>query len=169
MENNLIGEKKVFAIEYAIRNEPGIHFFGSCKIWLSDFFLGDFENDVFLIAVIRSLNGVLNTSNFTSTIPLLPSTSKELLTLMEGDEIPDIANNYFLAIEGFDHFLKLFFRKADEIVFYWSLHPDIESNSEYENYPKMVRSFTLPITIFENVVNKFKETLDAAGIKVKPS
>jgi hypothetical protein len=160
MKNRIIGNPAVFAIEYKLLESPSKIRLGGCRIWLSGCFIGDIHNDIYLSSTASSLIGILNTTPFTGELPKLPLSAEALLAVMTDEKTPEIGDYCCLAIDGYDHFLKLFFNCGSSMIIYSSLHPDLEDWPEYIDYPREPRCATIPIAYFKEIVSEFAQEVD---------
>jgi hypothetical protein len=90
-----------------------------------------------LDSVLRSLQGIVAAGQ-ADFAPDAPSTAQGLLHMMEGQGLPNAERHYFLAVEGFDDFLKLYFKGTASTIFLWSIHPQVASLDEYADHPSGV-------------------------------
>jgi hypothetical protein len=165
MTSEIIGDKNVFAIEFAIKYEieytkNGI-VYGGCRLWLKGQYLGDIDNPIYLNMFHKSLKWIgynFNKGNLIDSIPVLPLTIKEFTQRLDGDET--LYENALLEEEAFNRFNERCFRNGENLIFYWCIElyvaEHIESFPEYTDYPKEVQVAEIPISVIKEVADKFE-------------
>lgn len=162
MANKLVGTKAIFGVEFAVMESRGPLDYGSCALWLGGDQIQDLGSKVFLQSVASSLIGLVKAQPC-AFVPEVPSTPEEFLLMMEeGIGLPNVGDHYFLHIEGFDDFLKLFFKKEHSTTFFWGVDPRIAKLGEYAGMPSHVSSIDVPNAVIREVVEQFERALRKA-------
>lgn len=161
MENNVIGDKSVFAIEYGEIEFSGLIRYCVCGLWLAGKRMGDVHSPIFVDTFLASLRG-LDLAKPTLNVPeKWPATAQDLLNMMQGEGLPEAAAHYFLAIEGFDDFLKLYFKSFQATTFIWAIHPDSATLEPYLDYLGDVYQAEVPNVVLSKVIADFTVSLNS--------
>lgn len=155
METNVIGDKSSFAVEFGEIFLQGGATFGQGGLWISGHQLHEAGTSVCLDTVLAGLQGIANATPIKDRQPFSPSSAEELLLMMRGQGLADVHQHYFLPIEAFDDFLKLFFKGPEYITFVWAVHPEVIDLAVYQGYPKGVQTSLVEGSEFRHVVDQF--------------
>lgn len=152
MTNKIIGDKSVFAIEYEERFCNGKAVYAKCAIWLGGQALTEPDSFACMNNVLASLRGVDAVEDQGEFLGKTPETPNQLLGMMQGHGLEQAEKHYFLAFEGFDDFLKLFFKGKEAITFIWALHPKVAKFDVYTASPQGVMRADVPNKYISQVV-----------------
>lgn len=157
MDGKLFGDVHKFAIEVQICENGTTQSYGFLKIWINGSLIGDTGVCLYFQSVIDSFLGIVRRQGQRDTIPDIPRISEDFLNWVE-----NIASfkNFFLPIEGFDDFLKLFFIDGDDAVFFFGLHPNSIGQIGYESYSSEVLSARVNICEIRNVIELLGKYVD---------
>ena len=153
METNLIGDRTSVAIECTDVTLVGAASYGRCGLWLGGHQLHDADASVCIDAVLASMQGVASADSSANGPIDVPTSSEEMLSLMQGKS--GIQQHFFLAMEAFDDFLKLFSKDDERTYFLWALHPTVASLAIYSQYPKGVQQLVVENQELQRVVGQF--------------
>jgi hypothetical protein len=163
MIENIIGDKEVFAIEYSISDA---HFclpyaYGECRIWLGENCLGGIEGEVYLTRVGKILQSVyLMIDKLTLPEDMHDLPDGKIFKVMQEDRLDEKGNYWFMYTEGFDLMSKYVYYRNDTLFFLWQYCPDAWDGVRAWGFPGQLFSSKVPISIYMNVTNKFKEAID---------
>jgi hypothetical protein len=160
METSMIGDKLSFAVDFQDVALQGRATYGHCSLWLAGHPLHDASASVCLDTVLAGLQGIASASPMTGRPPPSPASAEGLLQMMQGKGMADVVQHYFLPIEAFDDFLKLFFKEPEYTTFMWAVHPDVAGLSTYGEYPKGVQTTLVKNSELQSVVARFAEALE---------
>jgi hypothetical protein len=107
----LIGDPAAFAIDFSDITLLGEATYGRCALWLGGYPLRDADARVCLDTVFACLQGVASSEALPGLVTDALSSSMQMLRWMQEQE--EIHKHFFLDIEGFDDFLKLFSKDAE--------------------------------------------------------
>ncbi|BAY38148.1 hypothetical protein NIES2111_24930 [Nostoc sp. NIES-2111] len=160
MNENLIGDKTTFAIEYSILMVDPSPPYGNCIIWLEGNSLGGIEGEIYLTRVCQLLEAVILIKNkLFLEEPFYNLSHTELFNLMRKDKIDETSKYWFLYTEGFDLFDNYLYRRNDNFHFLWQLTPKVWKEFEPQGIPTQLLSAQVAIGMYEKVVNQFKNAL----------
>ena len=161
MLDNLIGDTKIFAIEYSVISVRRATIFGNCLIWLGGNSLGGLEGECYLQMICRWLASpiIIKEQLFLRDSLYGLSDEEIFYTIKRQGRTEENDIYYFLDTEGFDFFRNFVYRKNENFHFLWQLE-----ESYWEEFkPKGVSTnlFTAHVNIsaYSNVVGKFEEAL----------
>ncbi len=157
MKPNLIGDPRVFALEYGLTNvtHNDTVLYGPCRLYLANIPLGEVDNPIYFAHVLEELAGLAKQSQGDEALPKMPMTPLGLQRLVASQ----LSNTHdFFWMAGFDDFSKLCFRQGETLVVYWCLRPGLGKRPEYANYPSGVQVAVVPIA----TLNKVAQAFDAA-------
>ncbi len=106
MEVKLIGDPAAFAIDFSDITLLGEATYGRYALWLGGYPLRDADTPVCLDTVLACLQGVASAKASPALAMDALSSPMQMLRWMQEQE--EIHKHFFLNIEGFDDFLKLF-------------------------------------------------------------
>src|SRR5438128_318107 len=129
--NQVFGQTTEFATSVIHRSGDGPMRMGECAIWLKGRSLGDIGQNIFVESFKRGLQGIVGAEPHVGTLPRKPADPSDFLSMIEGGEISNAGRHSFLAIDGFDDYLKLFFKNSNSTNFVWSIHPNCMHTSKY--------------------------------------
>jgi hypothetical protein len=155
MQTDLIGRRSSFGIQVHDVHARGQARYGQCGLWLGGYVLGDPTTSVCLDAVLSSLNGVAVAAPSPSCGLSVADSASELLSLIEGTDVPAIQRHCFLPLEGFDDFLKLFWKGPTHTTFIWAVHPAVAGLDAYREYPKSVQQVVVEHSELRQVLDEF--------------
>jgi hypothetical protein len=161
MLENLVGDKKNFAIEYSIQSVNRETAFGDCLIWLRGNYLGGLEGECYLNMICQWLKRCINIKEkLFMKNELYELSDVEIFNFLEEQERNEEKDNYyFLDTDGFDLFRNYIYRKNENFHFLWQLDKDYWQ----EFKPKGISTslFTAQVDIFTyiNIVYTFEEAL----------
>ena len=162
MIKNIIGDKEIFAVEYSISED---HFclpyaYGECRIWLSGNCLGGIEGEVYLTRVADLLQSVyLMINNIALPKDMYDLPDSEIFKALEEDRLDEKGTYWFMYTEGFDLMSKYVYYQNDMLYFLWQLKPQSWNYSKVVDFPGQLFSSKVPISIYINITNKFKEAI----------
>jgi hypothetical protein len=156
----VIGERSSFAVEFGDIALQGQATHGLCGLWLGGHQLHEPGATVCLDTVLAGLNGIASALPTAGSPPPNPASAEELLLVMEGQGVTDVGQHYFLPIEAFDDFLKLFFKDPEYTTFMWAVHPDVAGLTVYDEYPKGVQTARVKNSEFRGVVDQFARAVE---------
>jgi hypothetical protein len=160
MNKNLIGNQKTFGIEYSILTVNPSPPLGYCLIWIEGNFLGGIEGEMYLTRVCRLLESIITMKNQLFIEESLYSLSDvELFNLMQKNEIDETGKYWFMDTEGFDLFYSYIYRQKDTFKFIWQLIPEAWEEFRSQDIPTQLFSAQVPICIYEEVVEEFKNVI----------
>lgn len=158
--DKLIGDKLSFAVEYSAVKTSGSLHYGECGVWIAGVLLQDIRTEIFVESVLMELKGLLKVPSSSDPPPPAPRDSHKFLDEMEGrGELASPDSHFFLAVEGFDGFLKLFFKSDDQTTFWLALHPDVQVPTSKELQGGVVISAGVPNQEIESVVKRLEQEL----------
>lgn len=160
METSVIGEKSSFAVEFGGISLQGKATYGQCGLWIAGHQLHEPGATVCLDTVLAGLQGIASAFSMQGSAPPSPASADELLLMMQGQVVPDVGRHYFLPIEAFDDFLKLFFKDPECTTFMWAIHPDVAGLPIYEEYPAGVQTACVKNPEFQRVVDRFARAVE---------
>lgn len=169
MSSIVIGDKAVFAIEYKVRIiKP--YLMGSFQLWISNSYIGDFEEDVMLHGSAGGLTLLLDESRVGDSYPELNAdnipanrimTSEEKFSFLSDDD--DAHENYMFSVdESTDDFAVFAYRTGEDMNFLWYLYDDPSVRRLPKNLKKYPREMFLkkaPFDIVKQVVEEFDNTI----------
>jgi hypothetical protein len=161
MLENLVGDKKNFAIEYSIQSINRETAFGDCLIWLRGNSLGGLEGECFLNMICQWLVGYLEFKNHLFLSKKLSQLSEiELFEFLNKETESKIREKYFfLDTEGFDWFGSFIYRKEDNFHFLWQLDRYYMKVFELKEVSTELFTATVDINTYYNVVHQFQNRL----------
>jgi hypothetical protein len=160
MNKNLIGNKEIFAIEYSILKVNPSPPYGDCLIWLGGNSLGGLEGEVYLNRVCELLEGNLSIKALLFLEEHIYDLSEtEIFELMLDEKIDEEGKYWFLYTEGFDVFNKYIYRRNETFYFLWQLAHRVWKYFEPEGVSTKLFFAPVDISVYETVVNQFKNTL----------
>jgi len=160
MNMNLVGNKNIFAIEYSVLMVNPSPPYGDCLLWFGGNSLGGLEGEVFLTRVCSCLEGIssikeqLFLEEYLNNLP-----EAELFNLMIKDKIDETGKYWFMDTEGFDLFRNYIYRRNETFHFLWQLSLRVWEEFEPQGVPTQLFSAQVPISIYEEVVGKFRNAL----------
>lgn len=160
MNPDLVGDKKIFAIEYSILRVNPYRPYGDCLIWLGGNSLGGIEGEVFLNMVCQHLEGKLSIKDLLfleEYLYKLPDV--ELFDLMREDKLDERGTYWFLYTEGFDLFRSYIYRQDETFHFLWQLDRDVWKEFEPQGISTQLFYAQVPISVYEDVVKQFRNAL----------
>ncbi len=153
--SKFFGRPDNFAVSISHQTGNGLTRTAECSIWLNGKQLGDAGQSIFVEGFVRGLQGLANALPHVDNMPRKPRNPQDFLSMIEGGEIFNSGRHLFLAIAGFDDFLKLFFRSNQTTSFFWSLHPDCLNMPQYlDTYGHEVFAAELQNSEIERVVSE---------------
>jgi hypothetical protein len=162
MIGNIIGDKKVFAIEYSISDA---HFclpyaYGECRIWLGGNCMGGIEGEVYLTRVGKILQSVyLMIDKLTLPEDMYYLPDSEIFRVMEEDRLDEQGTYWFMYTEGFDLMSKYVYYQNDMLYFLWQWQAKVWDDFKIGDFSGQIFSSKVPISIYMNVTNNFKEAI----------
>ncbi len=79
---------------------------------------------------------------------------------MQGQGVADVHQHYFLPVEAFDDFLKLFFKDPEYTTFVWAVHPEVAGLAIYREYPHGVQTVLVKNSEIQRVVDHFAKAVE---------
>lgn len=160
MTRNLIGDKKIFAIEYSVLMLESTPLYGDCLIWLGGNSLGGLEGEAYLGSVCQYLevSSSIKEQLFLEE-HLYNLSDAELFDLMWEQKIDEKGTYMFLDLEGFDLFRNYIYRRDETFHFLWQLSPKVWKRFEPQGVPTQLFSAQVAITKYEEVVKEFRNAL----------
>jgi len=159
MENNVIGDKSVFAIEFSEISHQGQATFAQCGIWLGGHQLYEPSPTTCLDALLRKLQGIANSAPVTENPSPVPASAAEFLQVILNEYRDDIHWYDCFGEETFDYFLKLFTKDQHHMTFIWAVHPRYAEFDIYRDYPKGVQKVCVENSEFRRVVDEFAQAV----------
>jgi hypothetical protein len=121
--DKIYGEPEEFAVSVTNLTGSGPMRMGECVIWLEGKSISTNGQSVSIEGLRRGLQGIVLAGPHKSQPTRIPTDSWEFLSMIEEDGIEDAGKHFFLAIDGFDDYLKLFFKNDLTTHFVWAIHP----------------------------------------------
>jgi hypothetical protein len=162
----LIGDPAAFAINFSDIARLGEATYGRCALWLGGYPLRDADAPVCLDTVLACLQGVASTEALPGLVTDALSSPMQMLRWMQ--ERAEIHKHFFLDIEGFDDFLKLFSKDAKSTYLHWALHPQVAHLSIYDDYPKGVQQLIIGNMELQRAFDQFAKELEVAKAQTMP-
>lgn len=166
METNWIGDPTVFAIEFSNITHIGLATYSRYVLWLGGYPLREADTPVCLDTVLACLRGVASAEASPALVTDALSSPMQMLRWMQEQE--EIHKHFFLNIEGFDDFLKLFSKDAESTYLHWALHPQVAHLSIYDDYPKGVQQLIIGNMELQRAVDQFAKELEVAKAQTMP-
>lgn len=166
MSSIVIGDKAVFAIEYKVRIiKP--YLMGSFQLWVSNCYIGNFEEDVMLHGSAGGLTLLLDESRVANSYPELTAdnmpasrimTPEEKFSFLSDDR--DAHDNYMFNVdESTDDFAVFAYRTGEDMDFLWKIHYPRRLPKNLKKYPRETILKKAPFDIVKQVVQKFDNEL----------
>lgn len=166
MEVKLIGDPAAFAIDFSDITLLGEATYGRYALWLGGYPLRDADTPVCLDTILACLQGVASAEASPALAMDALSSPMQMLRWMQEQE--EIHKHFFLNIEGFDDFLKLFSKDAESTYLHWALHPQVAHLSIYDDYPKGVQQLIIGNMELQRAVDQFAKELEVAKAQTMP-
>lgn len=166
MGTQLIGDPAAFAINFSDITRLGEVAYGRCALWLGGYPLRDADTPVCLDTVLACLQGVASAEASPALAMDALSSPMQMLRWMQEQE--EIHKHFFLNIEGFDDFLKLFSKDAESTYLHWALHPQVAHLSLYDDYPKGVQQLIIGNMELQRAVDQFAKELEMTKAQAMP-
>lgn len=147
----LIGNKNEFAVEYDVKQVKP-YLTGNVCLWIGNSYIGYFHEEVMLNSVRASLCNLKRRLNELQEHEFENKSVKEIFEFIYSDRNDN--GKFLLNLgESFDDFSVSVFKKNEFLTFIWRLTD--KPFFEYPDYKKDIRSKTVPISIFLNVIDNF--------------
>ncbi len=159
MKENVIGDQRIFAIEYTVLIVNPSPPYGDCRLWLGGNVLGGLEGEVYLNRVCKCLEGVSSIKNQLFLEENLYNLSDtELFNLMEEQKIDEKGTYWFMDTEGFDLFRSYVYRRDETFHFLWQL-AKVREEFELQGLTTQLFSVQIAISLYEEIIKKFRNLL----------
>ncbi len=166
MDSVFIGDKAVFAVEYKVSDiKP--YLMGYFRLWVSNCYIGDFEEEVMLGTSACCLTSLLDESRVTNSYPELNAdnmpasrvmTPEEKFSFLSDDD--DAHDNYmFNVAEATDDFAVFAYRTGEDMDFLWKIHYPRRLPKNLKKYPREMILKKVPFDIVKQVVEEFDNTI----------
>ena len=166
MKSEIIGDPKIFAIEFTVEFVKVETVYGTCRIWIEGKTLGDIYEGAYLGIACEEIQEPVKLhyrdyDGVDSVIPDISSSPLEFIKMLE-DENENWASvfNY----EPFDKFRKTYYWKGEKFIFYWCLSPrvteDIETYPQFKNYPEEVQRAEVQTLMMKQITDEFKAKIE---------
>jgi hypothetical protein len=191
IEGKIIGNPKVFAIEFTVEFVRAETVYGNCRIWIEGKSLGDICESVYLGIFSSEVGRIPNLyyrkqreyeelkwtkkdkyyEKMKDVFDEIPQISNLPIDFIKSFEEDKLASAF--SYESFDKFYITYYWKGPEIIFYWCLAPDIATDlkryPQFKDYPKEVQRAEVSIEIMKQVTDEFEAKIKEliAGNKVK--
>lgn len=160
MIENIIGDKKVFAIEYSISKPNPFPPYGDCQIWLGGNCLGGIEGEVYLTRVSQILQSVyLILDKLVLPELIFQLSCEEIFKIMKEEQIDEKGTYWFMDTEGFDLLNKYVYYQSEMLYFIWQLNPDLWSEFKVGDFPGQLFFAKVPISTYTEVTNQFRDAV----------
>jgi hypothetical protein len=150
----IFGDKAVFAIEIRV-NRPGIKPFGNIRIWLNSLYCGFYDDEVPILVTLTRLKRIPELLLLDAGLLALPH---EIFFNKACSGDIENSDKYFLSLgESFDDFSTIGYFDGGSVVVMWQI--DEKTFFSYPEYPEGINSATIPLKMFNEVVDEFESFL----------
>lgn len=155
MRTKIIGNKKIFAIDYYIEIDRN-DLLGSCRIWVEKKYIGSMDDKVNISILYDALNRVKE-FNYNNEGIVDFKNSEMLFDLLSNNEIGDFALLGFP--ENFDDFEIRVFKSSGFVYFLWKL-----GSEPFFTYPNLLTdqlyNAKIDLDCYLTTLHEFKTKLD---------
>lgn len=124
MEIKIIGDTKSFALELSSWTEGSLSPMGECRLWISGHRLSSADSGSFYDSVLDSLREIIENPQEDAFFPAeIDERAKFVDFMLDSDAM--IKHGFLMTAEGFDDYLKIFYKRAEFTTFVFCHYPAV--------------------------------------------
>jgi hypothetical protein len=123
VEIKIIGDTNIFALELSSWTEGSPSPMGDCQLWISGCRLSSADSGSFYDSVLDSLRAIIDKPEDVDSLPVEIDERASFVDFMFDSDA--MTKHGFLVVEGFDDYLKIFYKRAGFTTFVFCHYPPV--------------------------------------------